>query len=266
MFKRQMIALLGFTIPWLATSAHADLLPIPDASWYGAVCAGSSGCSGALNGPGTHSSTSANASVVQTGVASPVPYVSVNASSTSGFFSGALGYETLTYFFRVDEGPTATVKLGIVANASLTGLPGGGRGSVELLLTQFGIDNYVDFGNGQIIQSTGSWLPSLLDPSSFTMSGEITVNVGQTYSIAITATASAVATSSGSAFIDPWIFVDLGTPYAEQYLISTSPFIGNSPVLTAVPELSTWAMMIVGFVGMGFVGYRHRRQNALSAA
>jgi hypothetical protein len=29
--------------------------------------------------------------------------------------------------------------------------------------------------------------------------------------------------------------------------------------ITAVPELSTWAMMLVGFAGLGFAGYRRTR-------
>jgi hypothetical protein len=29
---------------------------------------------------------------------------------------------------------------------------------------------------------------------------------------------------------------------------------------SAVPELSTWAMMLIGFAGLGFVGYRGRRK------
>jgi hypothetical protein len=29
---------------------------------------------------------------------------------------------------------------------------------------------------------------------------------------------------------------------------------------SAVPELSTWAMLILGFAGIGFIGYR-RKQN-----
>jgi hypothetical protein len=245
--------------------AKAEPIPIPEATWYGAVCAGANGCAGALNGPGTHSDTSLNASVTQTGSASPVPFVSVNASSTSGFFSGASGYETLTYYFRID-GPTATANVGIVANASVTGTLGGGRGSVELLLTDFGIDNYLDFANGQIVQSTGPWLPSVLDPSSLTMTGYIPVSIGQTYSIAITASASAVETSSGSAFIDPWIFVDLSTPDANLYSVTTSALIGNDPVAgPAAPEPSTWAMMILGFFGVGYMSYRRRNRSSLAA-
>jgi PEP-CTERM motif-containing protein len=32
-----------------------------------------------------------------------------------------------------------------------------------------------------------------------------------------------------------------------------------SPISPAVPEPSTWAMMALGFVGLGFVGYRRAR-------
>jgi hypothetical protein len=34
----------------------------------------------------------------------------------------------------------------------------------------------------------------------------------------------------------------------------------------AAPEPSTWAMMILGFVGVGFMAHRRRRQSALTAA
>ena len=30
--------------------------------------------------------------------------------------------------------------------------------------------------------------------------------------------------------------------------------------LVAVPEPSTWAMMLIGFAGLGFVGYRRARE------
>ena len=35
--------------------------------------------------------------------------------------------------------------------------------------------------------------------------------------------------------------------------------------LTAVPEPSTWAMMIAGFVGLGFAGYRRSRKTSATA-
>jgi hypothetical protein len=35
---------------------------------------------------------------------------------------------------------------------------------------------------------------------------------------------------------------------------------------SGVPETSTWAMMLLGFAGLGFVGYRTSRKNAAALA
>jgi hypothetical protein len=48
---------------------------------------------------------------------------------------------------------------------------------------------------------------------------------------------------------------------------------GVAPIITpvdsnptpAVPEPSTWAMMLVGFAGLGFAGYRASRKTTLAA-
>jgi hypothetical protein len=39
----------------------------------------------------------------------------------------------------------------------------------------------------------------------------------------------------------------------------------NGPPPPTVPEPSTWAMMLLGFAGLGFAGYRARRSNAFAA-
>jgi hypothetical protein len=41
--------------------------------------------------------------------------------------------------------------------------------------------------------------------------------------------------------------------------------IGNVIVSSGVPEASTWAMMLLGFAGLGYTGYRARRP-AIAAA
>jgi hypothetical protein len=41
---------------------------------------------------------------------------------------------------------------------------------------------------------------------------------------------------------------------------------GPRPIETAVPEPSTWAMMILGFAGVGFMAYRRRNNNAMLRA
>jgi hypothetical protein len=55
-----------------------------------------------------------------------------------------------------------------------------------------------------------------------------------------------------------------------SYTLYASDSAGGYPVqesgtlsVTSVPEASTWAMMLVGFAGLGFVGYR--RQKAVQA-
>jgi hypothetical protein len=42
--------------------------------------------------------------------------------------------------------------------------------------------------------------------------------------------------------------------------------LSTTPVVAAVPEPSTWAMMILGFAGVGFVAYRRKSKPALMAA
>ena len=43
------------------------------------------------------------------------------------------------------------------------------------------------------------------------------------------------------------------------------PVIGDVTVSSAVPEPSTWAMMVIGFLGVGFIAYR-RKHTGLSFA
>jgi hypothetical protein len=40
----------------------------------------------------------------------------------------------------------------------------------------------------------------------------------------------------------------------------------SNPVIAAVPEPSTWAMMILGFAGVGYMTYRRRKPEMLTAA
>ena len=52
---------------------------------------------------------------------------------------------------------------------------------------------------------------------------------------------------------------------ALGYSIITSDGIGNNLTVTpAVPEPSTWAMMILGFAGVGAMAYRRRNQSAVA--
>jgi hypothetical protein len=49
----------------------------------------------------------------------------------------------------------------------------------------------------------------------------------------------------------------------EVMLLPDGP--NGPPPIAAVPEASTWAMMILGFAGVGFMAYRRRQTAALTA-
>lgn len=64
-----------------------------------------------------------------------------------------------------------------------------------------------------------------------------------------------------------------GNPADPVFTLGTftlsNPFFGQNDVLTisavtAVPEASTWAMMILGFASVGFVAYRRKRALAMA--
>jgi hypothetical protein len=69
--------------------------------------------------------------------------------------------------------------------------------------------------------------------------------------------------ADASAFIDP-VF-SLSDTDAQNYHLEYSPNLAflDTP---AVPELSTWAMMILGFLGVGFMAYHRKAKPALMTA
>jgi hypothetical protein len=75
----------------------------------------------------------------------------------------------------------------------------------------------------------------------------------------------------GSATFDGTTLAALGlTPGTYAYTWSPSPSAADGSLTVVVssgtvPEPSTWAMMLLGFVGLGFVGYRASRRTAVAA-
>ena len=53
---------------------------------------------------------------------------------------------------------------------------------------------------------------------------------------------------------------------ANLFYTSGTPGQDGSVTVTAVPELSTWAMLIAGFVGLGGFGYTRRRTGRVETA
>lgn len=93
--------------------------------------------------------------------------------------------------------------------------------------------------------------------------GLLYLTSGSSYSVDVWAGAYVawLNNSSGqaSAFADPYFYIDPTFDHANDFSILVSDGISNT---SAVPESSTWAMMILGFAGVGFLAYRRRNQFA----
>jgi phospholipase/lecithinase/hemolysin len=60
---------------------------------------------------------------------------------------------------------------------------------------------------------------------------------------------------------DQFLFWDEVHPTAAGHLL-TAEFAVEA---LAAPEISTWAMMLVGFPGLGLAGYRRSQKRAITA-
>jgi len=87
------------------------------------------------------------------------------------------------------------------------------------------------------------------------------------YTVEVSASAGAPTNidASAQAWADPFIHIDPAFVGGDQFSLLISDGIGNT-VLSAVPEPSTWAMMILGFMGVGFMAYRRKNTSAFRLA
>jgi hypothetical protein len=106
-------------------------------------------------------------------------------------------------------------------------------------------------------------------PSSFSISGSFMAqacdlavgNCGSSFGVTIGVTADTSGDDGAfSASADPYIYIDPAFLAANpEYYVVVSAGIDNAP-LPAVPEVSTWALMALGFAGLGLAGWRRRAE------
>lgn len=72
--------------------------------------------------------------------------------------------------------------------------------------------------------------------------------------------------------IDPALFMYSGVTFTSSGASPDSPFfyyginVDRTFAVSAVPEPSTWAMMLIGFAGIGYAAYRRRASRQAAAA
>jgi hypothetical protein len=109
--------------------------------------------------------------------------------------------------------------------------------------------------------------PSGLTSDGFTIAQDYTFSTNTLYNVRLQAgvgdSINGTGTDSLFAFLDPSFTVD--GPNSGAYSIFFSEGFAGAGV-GGVPEPSTWAMMLLGFAGVGFIAYRRKSKPALMAA
>ncbi len=86
-----------------------------------------------------------------------------------------------------------------------------------------------------------------------------TVNVDLHRKILVELAVSAASNSTASADVTDPITIDL--PPGVTFTSASGVFLTRAG---SVPELSTWAMMLLGFGGLGYAGYRKAKRAAVA--
>jgi PEP-CTERM motif len=209
----------------------------------------------------TYSQTS-GAGATASGSASiiPSPAISVSASIQNGG-NQAIAYQSFSYYFAVSSSVDTTVPViftatGMVSPSSTTAnvadlevnsVPGGSL----LFLTS-------------ACQSAPGGCASRINQPSFAIAQQIMVSTNVAYEVQedVYALAQSSYQTSSTSTIDPVISFAPGVD-TTGLTFEFSENVGN---VAAVPEPSTWAMMLLGFAGIGFMAYRRKSKPALMAA
>jgi hypothetical protein len=258
MWKSLSVALLA------AGSAVAALVPSQAEATTVAIWSGFVSVStgfGAVDPPqyatissvGTQPVSSADGSASVQSTATPLPAITstATANATAG---GAEAYGDLNYYFHISGPASNSLSVNILATGSLFSGSGSTQSTDFLSVNGTTIVNATSIGganNGAFTTST-------------TLSG---LSYNYDYFIDMNVTAfvhpSGTATGTAASFLDPYLSLDPSL-VALGYSIATSDGIGNNLTINAaVPETSTWAMMLLGFAGVGFLAYRRKSKPAL---
>lgn len=175
----------------------------------------------------------------------------VTVTDISGGVSVDVRFDPNTSLFVNTGGPHTPFSFNLnttILLSQITGITYGDPVLSGVTLTAAGTSSntpYGDFSNGidgSMKNGGGHGIPGPLD---FTITGITTSNFAEN--------------SLGYTFgVDVGVLKTGGT-YA------TGAIASKDPVVTAVPEPSTWAMMVLGFAGVGFMTYR-RRSHAMPTA
>jgi hypothetical protein len=262
--KRTLLRSLAvFLVMCAASSACAS--PLTSYSFYGGVDILIDNGSGVLTTTDKPSFTgSQEATVSGAGgtitaqiQATTLPSPSISALTSNGGAADLYGASTsnnLDYYIRIVGPDASNVPIIVDSHASLssTNLVYG-SGSSFVLSVGYQTIAYVGASTSglTILGGSGS-ISGLASDLSITQTLSEQSNTEIFVHMYVAAEVQGNSVESAGAFLDPIFSIDPNFVGANNYSIETSFGIGN---VSAVPEPSTWAMLLLGFAGVGFVAY-----------
>jgi PEP-CTERM motif-containing protein len=218
---------------------------------------------------GQNLSFKGHGSSLSTTIVAGTPSVESQADvfAPGGGGSGQVGQD-LNYYIEF-FGPTTIVSVTVQAFGQAYVGPGYGQASAQLTIGEGGslITGIANIAPGSIYGSGGActYLSATSDCTrSFLIDNTYSFDTNIVYEVQISTDAlanpnySSVDSEYVSTFVDPSFSVPTG------YTVITSPGIGNT--VSIIPEPSTWAMMLIGFAGLGFAGYRRAKAGCATLA
>ena len=281
----------SFVIGPVSNGFAVDISPssdLPDATVSGSIELNpgfyvATGVTTPVNGPGltsvsqTSSDSSASASINILTSPSPGLFLTAATSSTGGAGFTNIGTITLTYSMEI-LGQTGTVPVQIDADGEqqiISEAPDNYTSTTTLYsgLTISGMgygtsgalfevnSSFTDYENQTTKNATTS--------ASFSTS-QVYGNLFETNTIYTVSVFVHIdpfedyysGNTDYSVYVDPQFIITGNDPSA--YSLIFSPGIGNGPI-NGIPEPSTWAMMLLGFGGLGFAVHRRATSRGIAA-
>jgi hypothetical protein len=186
----------------------------------------------------------------------PVTFSDISVSSTvSG--SGVVTLSDFSPFTTVVDGVT---EFGLnLSFASDTGTSAGSQADVALTFNVSGAPSLTDAFASFAGTTTGTGTDNLSDVLSNGVS--LTLNAPGATSAMFSAIGSLSVLKDQSDFAGSAGSAD-SSILGNAFSVTAMPGVSS---VTAVPEPSTWAMMLAGFVGLGFLGYRKACKGSLAS-
>ena len=192
----------------------------------------------------------------------PSPTISVSASIENGGYQ-AIAYQSFSYYFAVSSSVNTVIPVIFTATGMVS--PSSTTANQAELTVNSTLDGSLLLSTGACQSSPGGGCgTSPYKQPSFAIAQQIMVSTNVAYEVqeSVYALAQVTYQTSSTSMIDPVISFAPGVDTTGL----TFEFSDNVGNVAAVPEPATWAMMILGFAGVGFMAYRRKSKPALMAA